>query len=161
MIWVVAQDIGVDYGRWVKLYQSNHFRDEFPEDNERFKNVTYTEDVEGDREKSLLLMRERMFSERKFFAAVFIGGMGGILQEFELFRQLQPEAAVIPIVSSGGAAIEVGERIDHLPQDLSRDLDYVAVFHRHLRISVREARFVSPEEQPLNVEERYWKRTPR
>src|SRR4051794_9555611 len=59
MIWVVAQDVGVDYGRWVQLYQSRHFRDEFPEDNEQFQNVTYTDDVELDREKSLLAMRER------------------------------------------------------------------------------------------------------
>jgi hypothetical protein len=29
MIWIVAQDIGVDYGRWVHLYQSRYFKDEF------------------------------------------------------------------------------------------------------------------------------------
>src|SRR3546814_8382955 len=74
MIWVVSQDIGVNYGHWVRLYQSRHFEDEFPEDNERFNNVIYTDEVEKDREKSLLAMRERMFSEHKFKAAVFIGG---------------------------------------------------------------------------------------
>jgi hypothetical protein len=39
MIWVVAESLGVDYGAWVRLYQSQHFRDEFPEDNERLRNV--------------------------------------------------------------------------------------------------------------------------
>ena len=66
MIWVVAEALGLDYSGWVKLYQSRHFEDEFPEDNERFRNVTYTEDVEGDREKSLLAMRERMLKENTF-----------------------------------------------------------------------------------------------
>ena len=28
MIWVVAEAIGVDYGRWVRLYQSRYFEDE-------------------------------------------------------------------------------------------------------------------------------------
>lgn len=158
MISIVAHDIGVNYGGWVRLYQSRHFKDEFPEDNQQFQNVTYTDDVEGDREKSLLLMRERMFSEHVFKAAVFIGGMGGIIQEYELFRRLQPEAAVIPIVSTGGAALEVGERMGELPADLAEDFDYVALLHRHLGVSVMEERFVSPEQQPASVVDRFWHR---
>jgi hypothetical protein len=47
MVWVVAQEVGVDYGRWVRLYQSRFFREEFPEDNERFRNVTFTDSVGG------------------------------------------------------------------------------------------------------------------
>lgn len=157
MIWVVAQDIGVDYGRWVRLYQSQHFKDEFPEDNERFQNVTYTDDVDQDREKSLLLMRERMFSEHVFKAGIFIGGMSGIVQEYELFRRLQPKAAVVPIVSTGGATLEVASQVGGLSPDLAEDLDYVALFHRHLGISVREERFMSPDDQPSALEERFWR----
>jgi len=157
MISIVAQDIGVNYGDWVRLYQSRHFKDEFPEDNQRFQNVTYTDDIEGDREKSLLVMRERMFSEHVFKAAVFIGGMGGIIQEYEMFRRLQPEAAVIPIVSTGGAALDVAERLGELPADLADDFDYVAVFHRHLDVSMKEERFVSPEQQPASVVDRFWR----
>ena len=157
MIWVVAQDIGVDYGRWVRLYQSRHFKDEFPEDNERFQNVTYTDDVGGDREKSLLAMRERMFSEHTFKAAVFIGGMGGIVQEYELFRRLQPNAAVIPIVSTGGATLEVAERMGALPADLVDEFDYVALLHHHLGVSVREERFGSPGQQPASEVDRFWR----
>jgi len=156
MIWVVSQDIGVNYGHWVRLYQSRHFKDEFPEDNERFNNVVYTEDVEKDREKSLLAMRERMFSEHKFKAAVFIGGMGGIVHEYEMFRRLQPEAAVIPVISTGGATLEVGAQVGSLAPDLTEDRDYVALFHRHLDVSVREERFESPALQPAVVEERFW-----
>ena len=157
MIWVIARDIGVDYSRWVRLYQSRHFEDEFPEDNERFQNVTFTEDVKADREKSLQLMRERMFGDHTFRAAVFIGGMGGIVQEYELFRKLQPDAAVVPVVSTGGAALEVASRVGPLPPDLANDLDYVALLHRHLGISFREERFRTPADQPATVEDRFWR----
>jgi hypothetical protein len=156
MIWVVAQDIGVDYGRWVRLYQSRHFEDEFPEDNERFQNVTFTEDIERNREKSLRLMRERMFSEHAFKAAVFIGGMGGIVQEYELFRQLQPKATIVPVVSTGGAVLEVADMVPFSP-DLASERDYVALFHRNLGISVREERYRDPDAQPIAIEERFWR----
>jgi len=161
MIWTVAQNVGVEYGRWVRLYQSRHFKDEFPEDSERFHNVTFTDDVDGDREKSLLLMRERMFSENVFKAAVFIGGMGGIVQEYELFRYLQPAATIIPVASTGGATLEVAAREGSVSADLVDDLDYVALFHRHLDISVREERFRTPDVQPTEVDERFWKKAPR
>jgi hypothetical protein len=156
MIWVVAEDIDVNYGKWVKLYQSRHFQDEFPEDNERFQNVTYTDDVERNREKSLRKLRERMFSEHAFKAAVFIGGMGGILEEFQLFKRLQPNATVVPIASTGGATLEVAKLLSNLEPDLFTDLDYVALLHRHLGISTREERFRQPEDQPAVIEQRYW-----
>lgn len=157
MILVVAHEIGVDYGGWVRLYQSRYFKDEFPEDNDRFQNVTYTDSVVDDREKSLLAMREKMFTEHTFRAAVFIGGMGGILEEFELFRRLQPNAAVVPVVSTGGAVLKIAERLGAVSPDLRSDLDYVALFHRHLGISVREDRFPRPEDQPGEVKQRYWR----
>jgi hypothetical protein len=157
MILVVAQDIDVDYGRWVRLYQSDHFEDQFPEDNQRFQNVRFTEDVEGDREKSLKLMRQRMFSEYSFAAGVFIGGMAGIVEEFELFTQAQPEAAVVPVLSTGGAVLDVAARLDGLPAELTDERDYVALFHRQLGISPREDRFRSPENQPSKVADRYWR----
>lgn len=157
MIWIVAQDVGVDYAAWVRLYQSRYFQDEFPEDNDRFQNVTYVEQVAQDREQSLQAMRVRMFSESSFGASVFIGGMGGIVDEFELFRRFQPGAKVVPVVSTGGASRVVADRLGGVATDLQDDLDYVAVFHRHLGISVREERFRTPEQQPSALEDRYWK----
>jgi hypothetical protein len=123
MILIVAQDMDVDYSAWVRLYQSRHFQDEFPQDNTRFGNVTYTEAVGGDRQKSLHIMREQMFSANEFAAAVFIGGMGGIIDEFEMFRRLQPKAAVVPVISTGGAALKVGEQLGNIDGDLVNDLD--------------------------------------
>jgi hypothetical protein len=156
MIWVVADALGLDYGGWVKLYQSKHFKEEFPEDNKRFQNVTYTDDVAQDRERSLRLMREKMFTDFSFTAAVFIGGMEGIIDEFELLQKLQPKAVALPIVSTGGAAQEVAKRMTAVPPDLSNDLDYVALFHRRLGISVKEQRYRRPDEQPVDVADRIW-----
>lgn len=157
MIWVVAESIGVEYGCWVRLYQSKYFDDEFPEDNERFQNVTYTDNIQHDRDKSLLAMRERMLSAHNFAAAVFIGGMAGIVDEFELFQRLQPKAAVVPVISTGGAVLKVAERLRKVDRDLADDLDYVALFHRHLGVSVREERFPRPEDQPTNIDQRLWR----
>ncbi|SAK74532.1 hypothetical protein AWB75_04156 [Caballeronia catudaia] len=157
MVWVVAQDLGIEYARWVRLYQSRHFQDEFPEETARFQNVTLTDVVEKDREKSLRHMRERMFSEHEFAAAVFIGGMGGIFDEFELFRQHQPHAAVIPVLSTGGAALEFEKRVADLSTDLTTERDYVALFHRHLGISVKEERYSTPDMQPAAVADRLWR----
>lgn len=156
MIWVIAEGLGIEYGDWVKLYQSKHFKDEYPEDNQRFQNVTYTDDVGRDREHSLRLMRERMFSNFNFTAAVFIGGMGGIVQEFDLLQKLQPKATPLPVISTGGAVLEVAQRMGSVPSDLRDDLDYIALFHRHLDVSVKEMRYRSPTEQPPAVADRLW-----
>ncbi|WP_420560556.1 hypothetical protein [Tepidicaulis sp.] len=157
MIWVAAADMKIDYAQWVRLYQSRYFEDAFPEDNERFNNVIFSENVEGDREKSLLEMRRKMFGENQYAAAVFIGGMGGVVDEFNLFRSLQPNASIVPILSTGGAALELAKKMDALPEDLSNNLDYVSLLYRHLDISEQEDRFFRPNEQPADPEARRWK----
>ncbi|NEX11252.1 MAG: hypothetical protein C1942_00895 [Prosthecochloris sp.] len=102
-------------------------------------------------------MRERMFSEHNFSAAIFIGGMAGIIDESELFAQLQPGKDIIPVLSTGGAALKIAKTIKkNLSVDLLNDLDYVQLFHRKLGVSAREDRFPSPEAQPIDVEKRYW-----
>ena len=154
MIWVIAESMDVDYGQWVKLYQSKFFKDEFPEDNDRFRNVTYTDIVDADREKSLRHMRERMFKEQSFESAVFIGGMSGIIDEFDLFRTLQPKAQTIPVISTGGATIDLEQKMKSLPGDLRTDLDYIALFHRHLNITPKEKRFSQPSKQPAKLSDR-------
>ncbi len=144
MIWLMAEDFGVDYESWVHLYQSKHFSDQFPEDNERFENVTFTEKIGNDRNKSLYSMRKRMLSDYRFSAAVFIGGMDGVLEEFDMLRRLQPDAVVVPVASTGGAAIELANRLPRINPDLRTDSDHIAVFHRHLNIPVVEDRLTRP-----------------
>lgn len=157
MVWVAAQDMGVEYASWVHLYQSRYFKNDFPEEDANFRNVTYTSAVQDDQERSLQVMRERMFSSHEFSAAVFIGGMDGIVREFEMFHRSQPHATIVPVMSTGGAALTVADALMSINDDLRTDLDYVALFHRHLGISVREERYVRPSEQPPTVTDRYWR----
>ena len=102
-------------------------------------------------------MREQMFSDFRFTAAVFIGGMDGIIEEFDLIKKMQPQAKLLPVVSTGGAVHDIAQRIGNFPTDLQDDLDYIALFHRHLGISVKEMRYQRTTEQPLAIEERYWR----
>ena len=147
MVYSVAEGLNIDYSQWVTLYQSSHFDDLYPEDNERFQNIVYTEKRDG-REASLLHMRQQMLGSQAFGAGVFIGGMKGIVDEFRLFRQLQPDAALVPVASTGGAVLDVMSELPNPSEDLIVDLDYVALFHRHLGISVAEKRYRRPIDQP-------------
>jgi len=143
MVWAVAAAFDVDYGAWVKLYQSRHWKDRYPEDNARFENVTYVP-AEHDQKASLLRMRKAMFAENGFAGAVFIGGMHGILDEYGLFRDAQPNASVIPVQSTGGAAAT----LPPIDVTLEDELNYVSFFHSRLNISPAERRYHRPEEQP-------------
>ncbi|WP_297799105.1 hypothetical protein [uncultured Brevundimonas sp.] len=161
MVWVVAEDMGLDYGRWVKLYQSRFFQDEYPEDNIRFQNVTFIDSVNDSRDDSLLAMRKAMFQQNQFSAAIFIGGMKGIVDEYELFQKLQPQATILPIASTGGATLEVAKRLGTSDPDLFDNLDYVSLFHRRLGIQEQERRYIRPDEQPADIADRLWKPDPR
>ncbi|MGK4373094.1 hypothetical protein ACKU07_23415 [Enterobacter hormaechei] len=50
----------------------------YPEENQRFDNVVYTDPVPGDIQGSLQLMREQMLSKKDPIGAVFIKGMDGV-----------------------------------------------------------------------------------
>lgn len=156
MVWVVASDVGVQYGDWVKLYQSEHFSDFFPVENAKFRNVIFTERA-TDQGTSLRVMRERMFRENKFSAAVFIGGMDGIIEERDLLAKLQPEVPILPIISTGGATSELQFDEEKIGKGVLSDLDYVRLFHRVLRISPLENRFAAFADQPEKYEDRLWK----
>jgi len=63
---------------------------------------------------------------------------------------------VLPVVSTGGATLSIADRMSDIPVELGRELDFVSAFHKSLGVSVREERFKRPEDQPLNIEDRYW-----
>ena len=139
MIWAYAEALDVDYGKWVTLYQSEFFRDDFPDETARFGNVIVTAAVQGDRERSLEIMRRRMLSESSFEAAIFAGGMGGIFDEYRLVTELAPQANILPIVSTGGASAALGAEIK-ASRDLSDELDYVALLFDRLSIDPNQPR---------------------
>ncbi|MGZ4956165.1 MAG: SLOG domain-containing protein [Methylobacter sp.] len=138
MIWSICEDLNVDYSENVILYQSRHFEDRFPEENERFGNVIFTDDVQGDQNASLLLMRETMLSREDLDAAVFIGGMNGVEDEYELFQRFHPNAIVLPVVAPGGAALLLAEKLGFYETAGLRDIDFASLFHRYLNLALDE-----------------------
>jgi hypothetical protein len=146
MVWAFAESMQVDYGSWVKLYQSKLFEDVFPEETLRFKNVVFTESVSDEIGPSLQRMRERMLGENEFAAAVFVGGMGGIIDEYRMFVKRAPDAAIVPVASAGGAAAVLAHDI-HADSAFWTSLDYVELFHARLGIDPAEGRFRTPEDQ--------------
>jgi hypothetical protein len=118
----------------IKLYQSLIFKDDFPPENEVFQNVVLTENF-GDIPSSIQHLRERMFSENEFSAAVFIGGMDGIEVEYNMFNEYHPGALLLPIASTGAATKIVYDSL--FPEDLKnerlvKDYGYMSLFQKFL-----------------------------
>lgn len=139
MVWAVCEDLGVKYSNAVVLYQSRVFEEDFPEENTRFANVRYIDAVAGDRDQSLYVMRKAMLSRDDLAAAVFIGGMHGILSEYEMFSDYHPHSKVLAVGSPGGAAKELAVKLG-TPRDRLEELDFVRLFSSELGIKPDEER---------------------
>lgn len=141
MVHAVCKDFGMEFAPPVVLYQSKFFESRFPEDNKYFETVL-VEGVDGDLAGSLVALRRTMLS-RPIETAVFIGGMEGIFQEYEILRELHGRNAhAIALGAPGGAARQLAEGAlsnrtgDH---DLDR-IDFARLFHERLGISPEEVR---------------------
>lgn len=132
MIWSICEDLGVDYSRSVVLYQSRFFEGRYPEENERFDNVIYTDVVPDDLCGSLRLMRQEMLSRSDLVGAVFIGGMDGVKVEHELFKQFHPEAIILPVAAPGGAALSLARDHSYFVGESLEDVDFASLFDRYL-----------------------------
>lgn len=133
IIYYVLEKLEIDIKSHVKLYQSKHFEKIFPIENKEFETVEITEDL-GDLESSLLLMRERMLGENPFEAGIFIGGMDGIEYEYKLFKELNPDAILLPIASTGAAAKIIYNNNKELfkNEKLVKDYGYMSLFQELL-----------------------------
>lgn len=138
MIWAICQDLDVDYSGSVILYQSRFFEDRFPEENEHFRNVVFVDAVPEDREASLLLMREAMLSRQELKAAVFIGGMEGVEAEYDLFKRYHPNGKILPVPATGGAALQLAERIGGFDEAELRDVDFARLFYNELHLLLQK-----------------------
>ncbi len=131
---LINKDLKKQIQDHVVLYQSEYFKDRFPEDNDKFENIVFTENM-GDIPSSIQHMRYRMLTEYKFVAAVFIGGMDGIEVEFKMFRELHPNALLLPIASTGAATEIVYHKLlpDEFKSDrLVKDYGYMSLFQKLL-----------------------------
>ncbi|WP_299066560.1 hypothetical protein [uncultured Psychrobacter sp.] len=125
----VLESLDVDIAEHVCLYQSEYFRKMFPVENEKLSESLVVTDDMGSRDESLALMREDMITENDFIAGIFVGGMEGVRDEFELFTQSHPKAMVLPMASTGAAALEVYKGGD-FDASLENDYAYIALFYR-------------------------------
>lgn len=112
----------------VTLYQSYEFDRFFPKDNDNVGRIIYTEKRES-RSASLQLMRTHMIGDHDYAAAVFIGGMEGILEEYAIFKEFHPRVPCLPIASTGAAArLLYDEHSDEFDVRLLTELSYTSLF---------------------------------
>lgn len=130
MLSVAAHAGQSDHNAWITLYLSAFFEQFFPPEVGDFEDRIVVKAVPGDREKSLLEMRRRMFTEHTFSAAVFIGGMEGVIDEFKMLKELQPDTLFLPLASTGGAAREIYNSGNY-PTDLSNEAAYFSLFKKY------------------------------
>jgi len=118
------------------LYQSAYFLDEFGHSKD-FIGTSVVVPQSIDRENSLLNMRCEMLKNHSFDAGIFIGGMEGVKQEFTLFRQLHPNAIVIPVASTGAAAHVIYSNLVPKPgSSLSDSYSYLPLFKSLLNSNI-------------------------
>jgi len=129
LIRYVMQRMSSNLKQHVTLYQSLYFEDKFPVDNFDFENIILTSKVIHNQKESLNIMRSRMIKENDFSAGIFIGGMEGVLEEYELFVQHHPTSIILPIASTGaGAKIIYENNIGRFDKRLKNDYAYMALF---------------------------------
>lgn len=119
----------------VIIYQSAFFASALPSEARAFKNLILVPEVDRDRSASLKAMREAMIRSKHFGAGVFIGGMEGVEEEFEIFRRIHAEAAAHAVASTGAAAKLIFDRCrSQAPNDeaLANNHSYTVLFSRLL-----------------------------
>ena len=116
------------------IYQSEWFRNVIPPEAKAFPNLKWTP-AARDRDESLEIMRREMIGSQPFCAAVFIGGMEGILDEYRIFRQVHANSLLLPLASTTGATHAVWESVEG-PRDarirdaLLHERKYRSLFRR-------------------------------
>ena len=117
----------------VFIYQSLFFQSVIPPSSLQFRHLIWTPG-EPDRDASLLRMREQMITSEPFLAGVFIGGMEGVEEEFDLFQRHHPHARILAVASTGAAARILFDQRPWGVKDagLEHDVAYASLFRRLL-----------------------------
>jgi len=139
LLWAVCEELGVDFINNVTLYQSKYFDGKYPIENTKFPNVIYIDPSPDGIKESLSEMRHAMLSRQNLESAVFIGGMDGIIDEYKLFKDYHPNANIIAISSTGGAARDLAQQLN-LDDVKDDDINFVKAFYKQLVISPNEKR---------------------
>ena len=86
----VMQKMSSNLKQHVTLYQSLFYENKFPNDNFDFENIVTTKFQPENELESQRMMRNEMIQNNDFKAGIFIGGMEGIFQEYDLFKSERP-----------------------------------------------------------------------
>lgn len=143
LLYVAAEFPATDRPQ-VVIYQSLLFENILPTATRRFEEegvgeLIWTAATDGDEpspgrwDASLSEMRERMLAETGPWAAVFIGGMGGIKDEFARYSSLYPKRPMYAVRRPGGEASRLMSG-DHFPTLVDDDqrASYPTLWNRFL-----------------------------
>ena len=139
MVQAACQGLGVTYTQAVTLYQSEFFKGQYPAENVDFPDVVFTA-AQQDLPTSLRSMREEMLTREKLIAAVFIGGMEGILDEYDIFAKNKPSAQVVAVPRPGGASRDLALRLGYDEQKDPSPTDFTRIFIDRLGVLPTEPR---------------------
>lgn len=125
----------------VTVFQSELFVDVLPEATRRFQEegvallewtpASFGDEPEpGEWDASLATMRDTMLSTADPAAAVFIGGMTGIDDEFRLFGEMYPERPRYPIGRPGGESTRISRKSASRVEGLADADVYPSLFRR-------------------------------
>ena len=79
-------------------------------------------------------MREEMIYQNDYIAGIFIGGMEGVEEEFELFSKSHSKALLLPIATTGAAAKIIFDKSSHkFDNRLKTEFTYMKMFKELLR----------------------------
>jgi SLOG cluster3 family len=79
-------------------------------------------------------VRHAVINSEDFAAGIFIGGMEGVEDEYDTFRELHPRKPAFPIASTGAAARILFDKYSSQHADLLSELTYLSLFRRLLEI---------------------------
>lgn len=128
LIRFVMNKMNVNLKKHITIYQSNYFRNYFPKDNFYFEDIIVVPGS-SDRDSSLYDMRRTMLEENEFKVGIFIGGMEGVIKEYEMFIEVHPEALILPVASTGAAAKIIFKSIHPSPNiRLLNEYTYMSLF---------------------------------
>ncbi len=132
LVWEIAKDyLCLEFKRLIYIYQSSFFIGSTPKEVEYFENVIWTE-RKNTIQDSIKCMREQMFSENETSVAVFIGGMQGVLDEYELIKSYYPKIKVLPMATTGAASEQLYKNLAINNSDLGDNYSYISVFRKYL-----------------------------
>lgn len=135
-----AKGYDVPFAQSVTLYQSKAFKAIYPQENAQFDYVVQTDGEPNYKAGSLSRMRQQMLTAHEFHAAVFIGGMDGVVAEYELFKDLHPSAIVLPVPTPGGTSRALFAREPGLPRAFETAVDFTYWFQKLLKVDISRPR---------------------